>query len=381
MRHLGPIARLQHGRNDVVGVFLHRVVGAGRKIRTRPVVIDRHAPAHVDILDRCPGGHELGVIPTSLSQGRFDRSDIRDLAAQMPVHEPEGIEQASTTQELDRPGHFGHGQPEARPIAATLLPLAGSPRGQLDPQPQVRRDAESLGLGDDQFEFGKLFDHRNDVSPGLGRPQGHGHVFRILVAVAQDRSASGVGHRKHREQLGLRPGLESEPVGPTASHHLLDELARRIDLDREHVDVPVAVAVLGDGPLETLMQALDPGPQHVAESQQDRQLQPAPSHFLHEVIQVDRRGSVVVPVYEHGSAIAHREQPGAPVVHVVQFRGVFGGKRTHRLRKLSSRRVGHWGHFFRSRRCALAGVNIALPGQSKQGCRAGQRPTLHNCVS
>ena len=91
MRHAGFVAHALHVVDDVVGVFLQRVVGARFEIGLRAVVVDAQPAADVEV--RQPGAlpHQVDVDAHRFVQRAFDLADVRDLAAQVEVQQLEAI--------------------------------------------------------------------------------------------------------------------------------------------------------------------------------------------------------------------------------------------------------------------------------------------------
>ena len=63
----------------------------------------------------------------------------------------------------------------------------------------------------DQLQLGEVLDHRDDRAAELGGEDHRLDVAVVLEAVADDQALGRVlGHRHHREQLGLGADFEAE---------------------------------------------------------------------------------------------------------------------------------------------------------------------------
>ena len=91
MLHAGVVAHRLDVVDDVVRVFLERVVDARLEVGLRPVVV--HAQPAADVEELEPGARldELGVDSGRLVQRALDDADVRDLAAQVKVQQLEAI--------------------------------------------------------------------------------------------------------------------------------------------------------------------------------------------------------------------------------------------------------------------------------------------------
>ena len=91
VRHVDFVAHALHVIDDVVGVFLQRVVDAGFEIGLRAVVIDAQAAAHVQVLQARAGARQVHVHAHGFVHRGLDLADVGDLAAQVEVEQVEAI--------------------------------------------------------------------------------------------------------------------------------------------------------------------------------------------------------------------------------------------------------------------------------------------------
>ena len=272
--------------DDVVGVFLERVVDARLEVGLRAVVVHAQAAADVEVLEPGAGLDELGVDPRRFVERALDDADVRDLAAEVEVQQLEAVLHAARLQLLEAAQDLGDRQAELRAVAARALPAAAAARGELDAHADLRPHADLLRVLQDQAEFGVLLDDRDDVAPDLLGQHRHLDELGVLEAVADDRRVV-VGLRHHGQQLRLGAGLEAEPVLPAEVEHFLDDLPLLVHLDRVDADVARRVLVLRDGGLERVVDVAEPVPEDVAEPDEHRQPDAAQLQVIDELLEVD----------------------------------------------------------------------------------------------
>ncbi len=272
--------------DDVVGVFLQRVVHRRFEVGLRPVVVDAETAADVHELQARALLGELAVDARRFVQRALDDADVRDLAAEVEVQQLEAVLHAALLQLLEAAQDLGDRQAELRAVAAGRLPAARAARRQLDAHADVRAHADLLRVLEHQLELGVLLDHRDDLAAHLLRQHRHLDEFEILEAVADDRRVVG-RHRRHGEQLRLAAGLEAEAVLRAEVQHFLDDLALLVHLDRVDAAVLALVLVLVDRALEGAVDLAEPVLEDVGEANQDRHREAAQLQAIDQPLQID----------------------------------------------------------------------------------------------
>ena len=341
VRHAGIVTHRLDVIDDVVGVFLERVVHARFEVRLRAVVVHAQAAADVQVLQPGARARQLRVHAGGLVQRRLHDADVGNLAAEVKVQELEAVLHAEPLQVLESLQDLRNRQPELRPVAAGRLPSAAAPRGQLHAHADHRPHAHLLRVVQDQLELGVLLDDRDDRAPDLLRQHRGLDVLRILEPVADDRRAVG-GHRHHREQFRLGACLQPELVRPAEAQDLLDYLPLLVHLDRIHAGVAAGIRVLRDGSLKRVVDVTEPMPEDVAEPDEHRQIDAACLQVVGELLQVDRLRRVLRRMHEDVPRVAHGEVPLPPPGDLVQLLGVDRTPllvRAHRQPRPSHRRA------------------------------------------
>ena len=149
------------------------------------------------------------------------------------------------------------------------------------------------------------------------------------------RSSSEVRQRRH--QLGLGAALQAHVPGLAGVEHLLHDFVELVDLDGIHAAIDVAVAGLGDGGGEGLVQPPHPRAQHVLEADQHREAGVAAADLGHDLHDVD--GELVLRERAHGgmALLVDEEEVLAPGIESIELGGALGGPRLGLRRRDSSR--------------------------------------------
>ncbi len=286
VRHFGFVAHVLDVIDDVVGVFLQRVIDAGFEIGLRAVVIDAQPAAHIQVFQPRAGALQLHVNARALHHRGLDLPDVGDLAAEVEVQQLQAILHSDGLHLIQRLQGFAHREPEFGTIAAGGFPASRPFARQLKPQADGGPHADPLGVLQDQVQLRVLFDHRDDLPADLLGQHHHLDVLVVLEAVADD-GRFVVGHRQHRQQLRLRAGFQPKMIGPAELENLLHHLPLLIHLDRVHAAVIAFVVVLGDGALERLVHFAQPMLENFGEADQDGEPDAAQLQFLDQLAQVD----------------------------------------------------------------------------------------------
>src|SRR5256714_3378262 len=88
------VANIHDVPNDVIGVFLERIIGRAIEVTPRTVVVDPKSSTDVEITQLVAKLAKLGVIARRLPDRAFYRRDIRHLRADMKMNELEAMAEA-----------------------------------------------------------------------------------------------------------------------------------------------------------------------------------------------------------------------------------------------------------------------------------------------
>ena len=322
VRDLGLVADVLDAEDDVVGVFLKRVVDRRHEVGLRAVVVDAQAAADVEVLDPGPDAEHLHVDPGRLGQGRLDVADVGDLAADVEVHELKAIGHVALLEVLEGFEDLGQGQAELGSKAGARLPPARAAGRELDPHADRRPDVQLLAVADDRLELGELLDDRDHLLADLAGEHGHLDELVVLEAVADDGRIWRFGQGEHGQQLGLRAGLEPEMVRLAKVEDLLDDMPLLVDLDRVDAAIAALVVVLADGGAEGVVDLADAMAEDVREAKQDRQLDAALLELIDQFLEVDRLAGVFVGMNRHVPLGIDPEIVLAPVADAVRFQSI-----------------------------------------------------------
>ena len=88
--------------NDVIRIFLQRIVHTAGMGGMRAIVIDPQPAANIHILDIAAILPQLNIEGSHLTKCRFDRVDVGDLATQMKMNHPDMFQPAVLLRKLQR---------------------------------------------------------------------------------------------------------------------------------------------------------------------------------------------------------------------------------------------------------------------------------------
>ena len=177
---------------------------------------------------------------------------------------------------------------------------------------------------DDAPHFIGLLDDDHRLASQAARQDRGFDIATIFVAIADQQRFWIFQERKGDQQFGFAASLQAEVPTPAGFDQLLDDMALLVAFDRKHPLVAAAVAVLGDGPLEGGMQALQPVFEDVIEADQQRQGEIAPLQLLHQVHQIQGAAPIAAGLDHHMAAAANGEIGVPPAVETIEG-GPIGG--------------------------------------------------------
>ena len=345
MRHRELVlpARFGDRVDDVVGVFLQRVVDARVGRRVRAVVIHAQAAADVDVRDVEPHLAQLDVEARDLLQPDLDEADVGDLRAEMEVNQLDPIELVRGAQLVDGGHEVGGIETELGLLAAALLPPAEAARRELDADARGRRDAQLLRDLEQHVDLAQLLDDDEDLMAELLAHEREAHELFVLVAVADDQMVGVLGEPQHRLQLRLAAALEADAVLRAEFDDLFDDVPLLVDLDRVDGRVAAVIRELLTRVVKSQRQRVEPGPQDVREAQQHRELDTLLLEIVRQLIEIQLAIRMVGVGPNHDVAtVVQVEESGAPPVDVVERLRRLGRPRRGRLGRYGFGVRGHW---------------------------------------
>ena len=187
MGHAGIVAHALDVIDDVVGVFLQRVVDARLEVGLRSVVVDAQPTADVQVFQTRAAAIELDVHARGLVQRLLDVANVGNLAAEMEVQELEAVLHAALFELFQGAEDFRDGEAELRAESARALPAAAGLGRELDADANRGTHADLGGVFKDQSQLGVLFHDGNDAAADFLREHRHLDELGILESVADDR--------------------------------------------------------------------------------------------------------------------------------------------------------------------------------------------------
>ena len=124
MRNVLVIAHLLDDVDDVVGKFLRAVIGRRVESGFRTIIVDRHAPADIEQVDRHFHLMDLGVDARGFFHRVLDALDVRQLRSDVKVQQPQHVDALGFFHLTDDFEEFRRRQAELGSFAARFLPAA-----------------------------------------------------------------------------------------------------------------------------------------------------------------------------------------------------------------------------------------------------------------
>ena len=164
MRHIFVIADLLDRVDDVVRELLRGIIRRRIECGLRPVVIDCHAAANVEQIDRHFHLMDFRINARGLFHRVLDALDVRKLRPDMKVQQLQHVDATGFFQAVDYFKQFRCRQAELCCFAARFLPATGALRIEL----HAHADDRHVPFGafrhaEDMIEFAKFLDNDHDA--------------------------------------------------------------------------------------------------------------------------------------------------------------------------------------------------------------------------
>ena len=130
--------------DDIVGVFLERVVDRREGVALRSLVVHPETTTDVDVLQGDTGLHQLAEDVAGLGDRPLHHGDAGDLRADVEVQQLGAVEDALLPDVLDGVRQLVDPQPELGGVASGLGPATGPLGGELHPEAEDRPQAHLL---------------------------------------------------------------------------------------------------------------------------------------------------------------------------------------------------------------------------------------------
>src|SRR4030095_16260937 len=132
MRHALGIADVHDVPNDVIGVFLERIIRGTVEITSRSIVINPETAADIQITELVSEFTKLAVVTRRFAHRAFDRRDVWHLRSHVEMNEFEAVSQPSLFQSLTGGHKAGCIQAEFCVLTAAGRPFARALAVQTD---------------------------------------------------------------------------------------------------------------------------------------------------------------------------------------------------------------------------------------------------------
>ena len=244
MRDAFGIAHVHDVPDNVVGVFLERIIRRAVEIAARSIVIDAKTAADVEITELVSELAKLCVIARRFAHRALDRRNVRHLRSDMEMNELEAMRQTGVFQHLTCSNEIGRVETELRVLAAARRPFAGAFAVQAHANADVRFDADFFRSANGLLKLFQFFDDNDDRFAEFAAKQRNANESGIFVAVADDQALRVLVHGERGDQFRFAAGFEPEVKLLAGIDNLFDDFAQLIDLDRENAAILIAITEL-----------------------------------------------------------------------------------------------------------------------------------------
>src|SRR5882724_3720954 len=287
MRDALGIAHVHNVPNDVVGIFLERIICGAVEVTARTVIIDAKTAPHVEISDLVTELAQLGVIARRFAHRALDRRDIRHLRSDMEMKQLETRHEAGLFQHLTGSNEVGCIETEFRVLAAARGPFARAFAMQAHTNADIRLDANFVRNANGLLELFQLFSNNDDRFAKFTPEKSNPNKSRILVAVTDDQALGILVHCERCDQFRLAARFETEMKRLSCIDDFLNHFAQLIDLDRKNAPIFVTIAELRNRRLKDTVNRFDPVSQQILESDYERKTEVARARFIDNLEQID----------------------------------------------------------------------------------------------
>ena len=339
VRNFLLIANIRDVINDVVRIFLERVIRRAVERRPAAVVIHAQPAAHVQKFDVETHLADLAVEPRRFLHRFLYRENIRDLRADVEMDQLETMPKVLRLQQFRRRENLRRAQSELRVLAAALRPFARA----LAQQPRADADewfnTELFGHGNDLPQLLEFLHDHDDLLAELGAEQCHLDELSVLVAVADDEAAHLVLERESCEEFRLAADFEAEIKLLPSIQDFFHHFTKLVYLDREHAAILALIIELRDRAAERAIDGLHAMTKNVLEADEQRKFQPAPARFLDHIGDLHRSARVLERRGDDFARVVDVEifrSPAMDVVEVARCVGVPVRRRVGRIAHLIS---------------------------------------------
>ena len=317
MRYAFGIADIHDVPDNVVHVFLERVIGGAVEIAARTVVIDPESAADVQISELVSELRQLGVITRRFAHRALDRGNVGNLRADVKMDELETMRKTSLLQHFARRHQARSVQTELRVFAAARRPASRAFAVKPHTNSNERLDANFLSRANRLLELLQFFHHDDDGLVELATEQRDANERAILVAVADDEALRILVHRERGDQFRFAARFETEMKLLACVDNFFDHFAQLIDLDRENAAILIFVIEFRHRVLKRAIDRFDAVSQQILETNHERETEAALPRFADHLHDVDAPAVVLKWTRNDIARFVNGEVIAAPTIDIV----------------------------------------------------------------
>src|SRR4029453_4591638 len=311
------IAHVHNVPNDVVGIFLERIICRAVEVPARTVIINSKTAAHIEIRELVPKLAQFGIVTCRFAYRALDRGDIRHLRSDMEMKQLEARHKPGLFQHLTGCNEVGCIETEFRVLATARRPFARPFAMQAHTNADVWLDPNFVRSANDLLELLQLFSNNDDRFAKFTSHKGNANKSRIFVAVTNNQALGVLVHGERGDQFRFAARFETKMKRLTRIDDFLNHFAQLVDLDRKNAPIFVAITELRNRLLKDPVNRFDPVPEQILESDYERKTEVTRARFIHDLEKVDGTAVILQRLRLDVARTIDRKVTIAPSLHVV----------------------------------------------------------------
>src|SRR5206468_4544134 len=190
------ITNVHNAPDDVISVFLERIICRAIEIAARTIVIDAKPAADIQISKLMPKLRDLCVITGAFTHSPLDGRNVRYLRTDVEMDEFKTMREASRLQHFARGNETCRIETELRVLAATRRPFPSAFAVKTNANSDVRFHADFLCRADCLLELFEFLGNDDHFLTELTTEQRDADKRSVFIAIANNEAFGILVHRQ-----------------------------------------------------------------------------------------------------------------------------------------------------------------------------------------
>src|SRR5206468_1289742 len=238
------ITNVHNAPDDVISVFLERIICGAIEIAARTIVIDAKPAADIQISKLMPELRNLCVITGAFTHSPLDGRNVRYLRTDVEMDEFKTVPEASRLQHFARGNETCCIETELRVLAATRCPFSRAFAVKTHANSDVRFHPDFFCCTDCLLELFEFLGNDDHLLTELTTQQRDADEGCVFVAIANNETLGILVHRQRGDQFRLTSGFETKMKLLTGIDNFFNDFAQLINLDRKNTAILILVPEL-----------------------------------------------------------------------------------------------------------------------------------------